>query len=47
MNGDETHIDSAYSSLDNIVGVIDIILYITTNWIQSIRDWVRNLRSVS
>lgn len=47
MNGDETHIDSAYSSLDNIVGVIDIILYITTNWIQSIRDRVRNLRSVS
>lgn len=28
---DETHIDSIYGSLDNIVGVTDIILYITTN----------------
>lgn len=30
-DGDETYIDRAYSSLDNIVGVTDIILYITTN----------------
>lgn len=32
-DGDEMYIDCVYSSLDNIVGVIDIILYIIMNWI--------------